>query len=92
MINSKSVITAKAFQMELRWPAAVAVVATAMLYLSLPERLTAGPNWLLLALMCTLLGAAMAAHYTGNAELSFQVGLLLSSVMTAALIWSLGAL
>lgn len=92
MTNSKSGHTAKAFQVEPRWPAGVAVLATAMLYLSLPERLTAGPNWLLLALLCALLGAAMAAHHAGNAELSFQLGLLLSSVMTAAMIWSLGAL
>ncbi|MGI8958741.1 MAG: hypothetical protein ACR2IV_03065 [Bryobacteraceae bacterium] len=91
MTNSRS-NAAKVFQPEPRWPAAVAVVATAMLYLSLPERLTAGPNWLLLVVMCILLAATMAAHRTGNTKLNFQLGLLLSAVMTAAMIWSLGEL
>lgn len=92
MTNSKKDNTTKVFQVEPRWPASLAVIATAVLYFSLPERLTAGPNWLLLALMCILLAAATASHYWGNAKLNFQLGLLLSSVMTAGLIWSLAAL
>jgi len=84
--------TAKLFQPEPRWPAAIGILATAVLYLSLPERLTAGPNWLLLVVICILLVASTAAHKTGNARLNFHLGLLLSSVMTAAVIWSLGAL
>ncbi len=92
MTNKKRGTSAEVFQVEPRWPAALAVLATSMLYLSLPERLTAGPNWLLLVVMCVLLVATIGAHRTGNAELGFRLGLLLSSVMTAAMIWSLGAL
>jgi hypothetical protein len=91
MTNERSK-TPKFFQAEPRWPAALGVLATALLFLSLPERLTAGPNWLVLAVICILLIAAAAAHRAGNARVSFYVGLLLSLVMTAAMIWSLGAL
>jgi len=84
--------TAKVFQTEPRWPAAVGVLATAVLFFSLPERLTAGPNWLVLVVICGLLIATAATHRAGNARLTFYLGLLLSSAMTAALIWSLGAL
>jgi hypothetical protein len=91
MTNNRST-TDKTFQPEPRWPAAVAVLATAMLYLSVPERLTAGPSWLLLVVICILLAATIAVHRAGKAELGFRLGLLLSSVMTAAMIWSLSAL
>ncbi len=76
-------------QPEPRWPAAVAVLATAGLYLSLPESLTLGPNWLLLIVFCVLLVATITAHQLGNAKLNFRLGVLLSAVMTAAVIWSL---
>jgi hypothetical protein len=91
MTNDRSK-TPKVFQAEPRWPAALAVLATALLFFSLPERLTAGPNWLLFAVICILLIGAVTAHRAGNGRLTFYLGLLLSSVMTAALIWSLGAL
>src|SRR5947209_6385043 len=82
----------KHFQAEPRWPAALGVLATALLFFSLPEHLTAGPNWLLFAVICILLVAAAAAHRAGSARLNFYLGLVLSSVITAAMIWSLGAL
>jgi Protein of unknown function (DUF1345) len=91
MTNDRS-NRAKVFQSEPRWPAAIGVIATALLFFSLPERLTAGPNWLLLAVICILLVATAGAHRAGNARLTFYLGLLLSSVMTVAMIWSLGAL
>jgi len=47
---------------------------------------------LLFVVICILLIATAAAHRRGNARLSFHLGLLLSSVITAAVIWSLGAL
>ncbi len=74
---------------EPRWPATVAVIATAGLFFSLPETLTLGPNWLLLVVICTLLIATITAHRLGNAKLNFRLGVLLSAVMTAAVIGSL---
>jgi uncharacterized membrane protein len=40
---------------EPRWPASLAVVATMILYLSLPENLTLGPTWIVPALAALLL-------------------------------------
>lgn len=91
MANDRS-NTTKGFQPEPRWPAALGVLATALLFFSLPERLTLGPNWLLLAVICMLLAATAEAHRRGSARFNFYLGLLLSSVITAAMIWSLGAL
>ncbi len=84
--------SARHFQPEPRWPAVVAVVATTGIYLCLPERLTPGPNWLVLLVMCLLLAGAITAHRTGNAKLNFRLGILLSAVMTAGVIWSLAIL
>lgn len=83
---------AGSFDVQARWPAALGVFATAGLYMSLPERLTPGPSWFLFAVILILLLATMAAHYTGNAQLNFRLGVLLSLVLTGSLIWSLGVL
>jgi uncharacterized membrane protein len=40
---------------EARWPAALAVLATVLLYITLPETLTVGPNWLFPVLALVLL-------------------------------------
>ena len=80
-----------ASQAAARWPAVLAVLATAGLYLELPERLSAGPNWLLLVVVGVLLVPTAAARYT-RPKLNFALGLVLSGVITLALIWSLGML
>lgn len=40
---------------EHRWPASVAVLATLVMYVSLPEQLTAGPSWVVPLLVAALL-------------------------------------
>lgn len=75
-----------------RWPAIIALFATAGLYFALPERLTAGPNWLLLVVVALLLIPTVAARRFGRSELNFALGLTLSAVITMAMIWSLGML
>lgn len=66
--------------------------ASAGLYLALPERLTAGPSWLLLAVVTVLVIPAVAAHRAGRSRLNTILGFLISGVVTAAMIWSLGML
>src|ERR1700678_1712927 len=56
--------------LEPRWPAMLALLAVGGLRLSLPESLSAGPDWLLIVV----------------------VGVLLSSIVTVDMIWSLGLL
>ncbi len=75
-----------------RWPAIVALFATAGLYFALPERLTAGPNWLLLVVVALLLIPTVAARRFGRSQLNFILGLILAGVITVAMIWSLGML
>jgi hypothetical protein len=84
--------TENAIQAEPRWPALLALLATGGLYLVLPERLTAGPNWLLLVLIAALLIPTLVSHRIGNTRLSYALGLCISSVITLAMIWSLSVL
>jgi hypothetical protein len=84
--------SAQYFQPEPRWPAVVGVLATTGIYLCLPDRLIPGPDWLVLVVICLLLAATMATHRKGKAELHFRLGILLSAVMTAGVVWSLGIL
>lgn len=75
-----------------RWPAIIALFATAGLYFALPERLTAGPSWLLTVVVTLLLIPTVAARRFGRSKLNFALGLILAAVITTAMIWSLGML
>jgi hypothetical protein len=70
------------------WPAAVAVLAVGGLHLSLPEPLTFGPSWLLLAVVFVLLVPVIVARMRGSFELNQRLGYLLLGVVTAAMLWS----
>jgi hypothetical protein len=71
------------------WPAAVAVLAVGVLNLSIPEPLTFGPSWLLLAVVCVLLVPLYAARMRGSFALNQRLGYTLLGVVTAAMLWSL---
>ncbi len=71
------------------WPAAVAVLAVGGLHLSLPEPLTFGPSWLLLAVVSVLLVPVIVARMRGSFELNQRLGYVLLGVVTAAMLWSL---
>lgn len=75
-----------------RWPAVIALFATAGLSIALPERLTAGPNWLVLAVVGLLFIPTTVARRAGYSRLNLICGFVLSSVVTGALIWSLAML
>lgn len=78
--------------MEPRWPVLLALLAVCGLYLALPERLTLGPNWLLLVPVALLLLPAIVTHRLGLDRLNRWLALALSALVTAALAWSMGAL
>jgi hypothetical protein len=77
---------------EPRWPAVVAVLATGALYQFIPERLTPGPNWLLLAVIGVLLIPTILSHRARRSELNHVLGLLICAVVAGAEIWALVSL
>lgn len=75
---------------EPRWPATIALLALGGLYAVLPPALLVGGHrWLLLALVSFLLVPTIIAHRKGNHFLNEILGVILSSVVTIALAWSL---
>lgn len=91
MSNLSSELTKPAVH-EPRWPAVVALLATGGIYLALPERLTPGPNWALLLVLVVLFIPTIASRRAGFLKLNFALGIVLCSVVTIALIWSLAFL
>jgi hypothetical protein len=77
---------------EPRWPALIAIGATGCMFLFMPERLTFGPNWLLLVAVAILTVPTVITRRVGHARLNYLFGLSLSGVVTCALVWSLGML
>jgi hypothetical protein len=77
---------------EPRWPVIMAIVATGGLYLAMPERLTPGPNWLLLLVVAILLVPTVISHRIGRARLNYFFGLSIVAVLTGALAFSLATL
>ena len=74
------------------WPAVVAVLAVGGLHLALPEPLTFGPSWLLLAVVLVLLVPVLIARMRGSFDLNQRLGYVLLAVVTAAMLWSLNLL
>ncbi len=77
---------------EPRWPAVIAAIASGGLYLSVPERLTPGPSWLLLVVVFIILIPTVLTHRLGITKLNYIFGTLLTGIITAAMIWSLAVL
>jgi hypothetical protein len=71
------------------WPAVIAVLAVGGLHLALPEPLTFGPSWLLLAVVAVLLVPVLIARMRGSFDLNQKLGYVLLGVVTAAMLWSL---
>jgi len=74
------------------WPAIIAILADACLYLALPPALSVGPPWLLLAVVVFLLIPIVIAHWRGNMGLTRVLTLVANGVITAAMIASLAFL
>jgi hypothetical protein len=72
-----------------RWSAALSLVAMGGLYLALPESLTAGPGWLLLALVAVLLVPTLISFEMRFLRLNEVLGYVIGGLVTVELIWSL---
>jgi hypothetical protein len=89
---SGTIETDQSVAREPRWPAVLAILAVGLLYLALPEPLTPGPNWLLLVILAALELPTAITHRFGRVKLNRALGVLLSSLITLALVWSLALL
>jgi hypothetical protein len=68
-------VAVQSLEPEPRWPAIVAILATGSLFLFMPERLTFGPNWLLLAIVAVLTIPTILSRRVGNTKLNYWFGL-----------------
>jgi uncharacterized membrane protein len=74
---------------EPRWPAALALVAVGGLRFALPESLSVGPEWLLIAVVLVLIIPLTWARYRGMDRLNQILGYVITSVVTLDMVWSL---
>ena len=74
---------------EPRWPAFVAMLAAAGVYLALPENLSVGPSWLLLAIVVILLIPILATYRYGRYKATRILTLIVNGIITVAMIASL---
>jgi hypothetical protein len=76
---------------EPRWPAFVAMLAAAGVYLALPEPLSLGPSWLLLVIIVLLLIPILMTyrygHYKATRILTFTANGVITVAMIASLIF-----
>jgi len=77
---------------EPRWPALLAIVTTGLVYGALPEELSLGPWWLLVAVVSALEVPALVLHQRGFHRWTQVMGFVVSGVMTLFEVVSLAAL
>jgi hypothetical protein len=74
---------------EPRWPAFVAMLAAACVYWALPEPLSVGPSWLLLAVILVLLIPMVVSYQRGRYNVTRMLTFSANGVITIAMIASL---
>ena len=79
-------------RLEPRWPASIALLSVGGLRLILPRVFSFGPNWVLLVVVGLLVVPIVWAHYGGLDVLNRILGHLVTSIVTADMIWSLSLL
>jgi hypothetical protein len=79
-------------RLEPRWPAMLALIAVGGLRLALPESLSVGPGWLLIAVVGVLLIPTAWARQRGLDSLNKILGYVLTSIVTVDMVWSIGLL
>jgi hypothetical protein len=73
---------------EPRWQAILALIAVGGIYTALPRSLSFGPRWLLLTLVLILLVPGVVAHRAGRHSINHLLGIIINSIITAALMGS----
>ena len=74
---------------EPRWPPLTAMLAASFVYLALPEPLSLGPSWLLLAVIFVLLIPIVATYRRGQHKVARALTFIANGVITIALLASL---
>ena len=74
---------------EPRWPAFVAMLAAGGVYFSLPERLSVGPGWGLLAVILVLMVPIAVSNRRGDFHITRPLVVLANGAITAGMITSL---
>src|SRR5580658_1261701 len=77
---------------EPRWPAVVAMLAAGCLYWSLPEPLSVGPGWLLLAVTLVLTIPLLISNHRGEFNIARILTFAMNALITLAIIASLAFL
>jgi hypothetical protein len=77
---------------EPRWQALLALLAVGGMYVALPRALIAGPKWALPVFIAVLVAPTVVSHRTGKQSLNRVLGIIVSSVITLALLASVGLL
>ena len=77
---------------EPRWQAVLALLAVGGIYVALPRALIVGPKWALPVFIVVLLTPTVIAHRMGKLSWNRMLGIIISSVITLALIASVGLL
>jgi hypothetical protein len=86
---SKRATTAVKNEPEPRWPGLLALMAGGCLHYALPQRLSVGPDWLLMVVIAVLVAIVMASHRTGLYALARVLTFIAVAALTLALIASL---
>jgi uncharacterized membrane protein len=81
-----------AMEREPRWPAFVAMLAAACLYLALPEPLSLGPSWSLLAIIFVLMIPMVVSSHRRRYDVARVLTFTANGVITLAMIASLAIL
>src|SRR5262252_4072448 len=77
------------WEREPRWPAVVALLASGGLYMAMPRSLVAGPRWALLTIIVALVVPTIISHRAGRHSLNHWLGMIVTAVVTVAMICSL---
>jgi hypothetical protein len=74
---------------EPRWPAFIAMLAAAGVYLALPEPLSLGPSWVLSAIIALLMIPIVLSDRRGNHSVTRILTLIANGIITVAMVASL---
>jgi hypothetical protein len=74
---------------EPRWPVTLALAAVVALHFALPQILSLGPNWLLVAVFAVLATLVLISHSRGAEGITYVAGFILIGSVTLAVITSL---